>query len=143
MYVSTISFALFTHFNRQYGPNETVEDQNPLEVNAQRAKEFEETCRRITKINQEYCKVRKLSIHIQLIETVTERLPTMILLVTILFAYRDCERLGHLIGLSLTNYFYVGLVVLTFICGTFGLINPLIHLRFAELCFKKIQICTI
>ena len=54
----------------------------------------------------------------------------MILLMTILFAYKDFPRLGHLIGLSFENFYYIGFVCITFIVGIFGLINPLIHLRF-------------
>ena len=85
----------------------------------------------MTKLNEDYTKVKKISIHIQLIEAVTERLPSMVLMTSLLFAYFDSERLGHLIGLSFNNVFYTMIVVVTFTCGILGLINPMIELRFS------------
>ena len=121
---------MFQHFRLYDASLNTVSPTNALQDNANKAKDFEDMHKRIANLNEDYTKVRKLSIHTQLIETVTERLPSMILLVTILFIYKDCKRLGHLIGMSLKNPLYNGLVILTFVSGTFGLINPLIHSRF-------------
>ena len=100
------------------------------EDNAKKAKEFQNALLRINKLNEDYCIVKNISIRNQLIETVIERLPTMVLMTAILFAYFDNDRLGHLIGLSLKDGYYISLVVFTFACGLFGLINPLIQLRF-------------
>ena len=106
------------------------EEDEISEDDAKKAKEFQNALLRINKLNEDYCKVKKISICNQLIETVIERLLTMVLMTAILFAYFDNDRLGHLIGLSLKDGYYISLVVLTFACGLFGLINPLIQLRF-------------
>ena len=106
------------------------EEDEISEDDAKKAKEFQNALLRINKLNEDFCKVKKISIRNQLIETVIERLPTMVLMTAILFAYFDNDRLGHLIGLSLKDGYYISLVVFTFACGLFGLINPLIQLRF-------------
>ena len=106
------------------------EEDEISEDDAKKAKEFQNALLRINKLNEDYCKVKKISICNQLIETVIERLLTMVLMTAILFAYFDNDRLGHLIGLSLKDGYYISLVVFTFACGLFGLINPLIQLRF-------------
>ena len=106
------------------------EEDEISEDDAKKAKEFQNALLRINKLNEDYCKVKKISIRNQLIETVIERLPTMVLMTAILFAYFDNDRLGHLIGLSLKDGYYTSLVVFTFACGLYGLINPLIQLRF-------------
>ena len=106
------------------------EEDEISEDNAKKAKEFQNALLRINKLNEDFCKVKKISIRNQLIETVIERLPSMVLMTTILFAYFDNDRLGHLIGLSLKDGYYTSLVVFTFACGLYGLINPLIQLRF-------------
>ena len=109
-----------------------------LKANAEKAKIFQEANRKIDKLNEDLCKVKRMSIHNQLIETVLERLPTMALMTTILFAYFDCDRLGHLIGMSLKDGYYIAIVVFTFACGLLGLINPLIHLRSIRIQFLSI-----
>ena len=106
------------------------ETNEMLDDHAKEAKKFQETVQKMDKLNEDYCKVKKISIRNQLIETVIERLPTMVLMTAILFAYFDNDRLGHLIGLSLKDGYYTSLVVFTFACGLYGLINPLIQLRF-------------
>ena len=106
------------------------EEDEISEDDAKKAKEFQNALLRINKLNEDYCKVKKISICNQLIETVIERLLTMVLMTAILFAYFDNDRLGHLIGLSLKDGYYTSLVVFTFACGLYGLINPLIQLRF-------------
>ena len=106
------------------------ETNEMLDDHAKEAKKFQDTLQKMDKLNEDYTKVKKISIHIQLIETIIERLPSMVLMTTILFAYADSERLGHLIGLSLKDGYYIFLVVATFACGLLGLITPLINLRF-------------
>ena len=105
-------------------------ESDTLETIDKKAKTFIGSCQKITQLNEEYIKLRKISIQTQIIELIVERLPTMILLVTILFSYKDCQRLGKLIGLCLNNYFYIALVIISLICGAFGLITPLIDLRY-------------
>ena len=100
-----------------------------LKANAEKAKKFQEAHRKIDNLNEDLSKIKRMSIHNQLIEMVLERLPTMVLMTTILIAYVDCDRLGHLIGLHLKDDYYIAIVVFTFACGLLGLINPLIDLR--------------
>ena len=122
-----------THFfDRLYQKCSEEESDYVLNDNAQKAKDFQTVSQRIDTLNQDYCKVKKICTGNQLIETVTERLPTMVLMTTILFAYFDCDRLGHLIGLSFQNKYYNAILVFTFVSGLVGLISPLIHLRFVE-----------
>ena len=125
---------MISPFDRLYENWKCLEEEsdNALNDNAQKAKDFRAASQKLDIFNQDYCKVKKISIGNQLIETVIERLPTMVLMTTILFAYIDCDRLGHLIGLSFQNmmWYYNAILVFTFVFGLVGLINPLIQLRF-------------
>ena len=131
-YVVTFSF------DRLYANRKYLEEDDILNDNAEKAKDFQAVSQRIDTLNQDYCKVKKICTGNQLIETVIERLPTMVLMITILFAYFDCDRLGHLIGLSFQNKYYNAILVFTFVSGLVGLISPLIHLRCVELLWKSV-----
>ena len=126
---------MISPFDRLYENRKCLEEEsdNALNDNAQKAKDFQAASQKLDIFNQDYCKVKKISIGNQLIETVIERLPTMVLMTTILFAYFDCDRLGHLIGLSFQNRYYNAILVFTFVSGLVGLTSPLIHLRCVEL----------
>ena len=83
--------------------------------------------------------MKTIKIHIQLIETVVERLPTVVMMTSILFASFYHQRLRYLVGLPLKSGFYVFLVGSSFFCSLWGIISSLINLRF-DLIYKHIYI---
>ena len=113
-------------------------DHNKIETDSYDAKEFQEACQRINDLETEYCQVKKRSIHVQMIETIVERLPTIIMMTSILYVSFEYERLRYLVGLPLKNKFYVFVVAASYVCTIYGIISTLINLRFVYPIFNWI-----
>ena len=111
---------------------------NAMERKSVKALKFKRICKRIASLKDKDCQIQKMGIHIQLIETVVERLPSLMMMTSILFLSFEIPRLGHLIGKPLQNGYYAFLVFTSLACNLWGMILSLINLRFIHIIYTPV-----